>query len=69
MNTEALAGTPPETVWFKSSYSSGAAGGDCLEVAAQSEAVLVRDSKNPTGPMLTLTQRGWSAFVAYAAGN
>ncbi|MER6723304.1 MULTISPECIES: DUF397 domain-containing protein [Streptomyces] len=26
-------------------------------------------SKNPTGPMLTLTQRGWSAFVAYAAGN
>lgn len=68
MNVEVTTSAAGAPHWFKTSYS-GAEGGDCLEVAAQSEAVLVRDSKNPTGPMLTLTQRGWSAFVAYAAGN
>ncbi|MFJ3145385.1 DUF397 domain-containing protein [Streptomyces halstedii] len=61
--TTSAAGTPH---WLKSSHS-GAEGGQCLEVAAQPQAVLVRDSKNPTGPTLTLTQRGWSAFVAYTA--
>ncbi|WP_406407905.1 DUF397 domain-containing protein [Streptomyces halstedii] len=63
--TTSAAGAPH---WFKSSYS-GAEGGQCLEVAAQPEAVLVRDSKNPTGPMLTLTQHGWSAFVAHTTEN
>ncbi|MFJ3145383.1 DUF397 domain-containing protein [Streptomyces halstedii] len=67
MNTEAPAGTPPETVWFKSSYSSGA-GGECLEVAAQPHAILVRDSKHLIGPVLSLDPGSWSAFVAYAVG-
>ncbi|MFJ4961561.1 DUF397 domain-containing protein [Streptomyces sp. NPDC088729] len=52
--------------WIKSSHS-GAEGGDCLEVAAQPGAVLVRDSKNPSGPVLSLTPDGWAAFVADAA--
>lgn len=50
--------------WRKSSYS-GASGGDCLEVAdGHPNAIPVRDSKNPTGPMLVFRAAAWSAFVA-----
>lgn len=35
-----------ELTWFKSSYS-GSGGDNCVEVAAQPHAVLVRDSKDP----------------------
>lgn len=37
--------------WRKSSHS-GDTGGDCVEVAGLSDAVAVRDSKNPEGPVL-----------------
>jgi len=50
--------------WFKSSYS-GSEGGDCIEVATQSSAVHVRDSKN-TGPILTVEAGAWAAFVELA---
>ncbi|MBT2392920.1 DUF397 domain-containing protein [Streptomyces sp. ISL-1] len=49
--------------WRKSSYSSDA-GGDCVEVAAHPLAVHIRDSKNPAGPVLTVVQAAWAAFVA-----
>jgi Domain of unknown function (DUF397) len=50
--------------WRKSSYSSGQ-GGNCLEVAdLGDECRAVRDSKNPTGPALTVTAAAWSAFTA-----
>jgi len=48
--------------WQKSSYS-GSNGGQCIEVAA-SGGVLVRDSKNPDGPVLTFPADAWGAFVA-----
>ncbi|KAF4410850.1 MULTISPECIES: DUF397 domain-containing protein [Streptomyces] len=49
--------------WRKSSYS-GNTGGECVEVADdRRDAVLVRDSKNPTGPVLTLAPGAWRAFV------
>ncbi|MET7622155.1 DUF397 domain-containing protein [Streptomyces sp. NPDC005408] len=48
--------------WCKSSYSSDE-GGECVEVAAHPAAVHVRDSKNPGGPMLTLTPATWAAFT------
>ncbi|MCC9707250.1 DUF397 domain-containing protein [Streptomyces sp. MNU76] len=54
-----------QLAWFKSSYSDDE-GGDCVEVAL-SEARLtvhVRDSKDPTGPTLTLTAPAWRAFVS-----
>ncbi|WOX21437.1 DUF397 domain-containing protein [Streptomyces solicathayae] len=54
-----------ELAWFKSSYSSGD-GDDCVEVATCPTTVHVRDSKNPTGPQLTLAPTVWSDFVAYA---
>lgn len=48
--------------WRKSSYS-GHDGGDCVEVAALPGAVAVRDSKNPAGPVLTLTSGQWRALL------
>lgn len=41
---------PAAMRWRKSSYSSGQ-GGECVELAPVGA---VRDSKNPTGPVLTI---------------
>ncbi|MER6318676.1 DUF397 domain-containing protein [Streptomyces sp. NPDC001581] len=49
-------------LWRKSSYSGGT-GGDCVEVAAQPCQVAVRDSKNPGGPVFTVTAEAFGAFV------
>ncbi|QYX78251.1 DUF397 domain-containing protein [Streptomyces akebiae] len=54
--------------WIKSSYS-GADTPSCVEVAARPAAVLVRDSKNPQGPRLTLAPRAWTTFLPYASGS
>ncbi|TBO60834.1 DUF397 domain-containing protein [Streptomyces kasugaensis] len=51
--------------WFTSSYSNN--GGSCVEVAANLTVsrgiVPVRDSKNPSGPVLTIAPAAWSEFV------
>ncbi|MGW2473124.1 DUF397 domain-containing protein [Streptomyces sp. NPDC001665] len=52
----------PETAWFKSSYSSGG-GGECVEVAAAAARVHIRDSKQTSGPVLTVAPAAWSGFV------
>ncbi|HUY49048.1 MAG TPA: DUF397 domain-containing protein [Streptosporangiaceae bacterium] len=51
--------------WRKSSYSGGN-GGDCVEVAARPDArrVLVRDSKDASGPRLAFSAATWRQFVA-----
>ncbi len=51
--------------WRKSSYSNGA-GGMCVEVADVDGGVVVRDSKNPSGPVLAFTDGEWDAFLAGA---
>ncbi|MEU1323176.1 MULTISPECIES: DUF397 domain-containing protein [Streptomyces] len=49
--------------WQKSSYS-GNTGGECVEMAAAPcGSVPVRDSKNPTGPAITIGAPAWRAFV------
>ncbi|WP_369392078.1 DUF397 domain-containing protein [Streptomyces sp. CG1] len=48
--------------WRKSSYSSDE-GGNCVEVATHPAAIHIRDSKNPTGPILTLSPGTWSNFL------
>jgi hypothetical protein len=53
--------------WRKSSRST--AEGDCVEVAVQPRAVAVRDSKNASGPTLTIPTAGWSAFRADLRGK
>jgi hypothetical protein len=52
------------TSWRKSSYS-GNTGGDCVEVAVGCPAGLVpvRDSKVPSGPVVTVGAGAWRAFV------
>ncbi|MEV7971082.1 DUF397 domain-containing protein [Sphaerisporangium sp. NPDC088356] len=40
--------------WYKSSYSGGN-GGSCVEVAGLAgDRIAVRDSKNPSGPILAV---------------
>lgn len=55
-------------VWFKSSYS-GTEGGDCVEVAAGTAAVHVRDSKAVAGPVLTVSREAWAEFVGLASSQ
>ncbi len=54
--------------WTKSSYSSND-GPECVEVAARSHSVHIRDSKRLDGPQLAFTQRAFTAFLAHAAGR
>ena len=51
-----------ESSWRKSSFS-GDNGGECVEVAAAG-VVLVRDTTDRSGPVLTFTADAWRAFVA-----
>lgn len=55
----------PALEWIKSSYSTPD-GPDCVEVAAHPDRILVRDSKNPDGPRLSLTACAWAAFLPSA---
>ena len=52
--------------WYTSSYSDN--GGACIEVATNLVAprgiVPVRDSKNPTGPVLHVPAAAFASFVA-----
>ena len=48
--------------WRKSSYS-GDPNGNCVEVAPAEPGVLVRDSKNSTGPVLAFPVVQWRAFL------
>lgn len=50
-------------VWRKSTRSNGNSG-DCVEVADNQAGVVgVRDSKNPSGPVLVFTPGEWVAFI------
>ena len=55
------------TSWRKSSFSEGA-GTDCVEVALVEERAAVRDSKNASGPILTMPAVAWRGFVANVQG-
>jgi len=51
-----------ESNWRKSSYS-GSNGGECVEVAT-AVAVLVRDTTDRSGPVLTFTAEAWRTFTS-----
>jgi hypothetical protein len=51
--------------WFKSSYS-GAEGGQCVEVAADTGVVHIRDSKAMAGPVIRVSREAWASFVGEA---
>jgi predicted secreted Zn-dependent protease len=48
--------------WRKSTRSGAA--GHCVEVANVPSAVLVRDSKDANGPVLTFAAAQWSGFIS-----
>jgi hypothetical protein len=63
--------------WVKSSYSST---GNCVEVADQPGRVLIKDTKDPSGPTLSISVQAWRRFTgqvklslgvgsAYASGR
>lgn len=51
----------PTASWQKSS-SSGSEG-ECVQIIRSQAHVWVRDSKNPLGPVLGFTRRGWAVFI------
>ncbi|MFL6122606.1 DUF397 domain-containing protein [Actinophytocola sp.] len=64
-----------EVAWRKNSHSGGS-GTSCVEVAwsshqapSTSDAVLVRDSKNPGGPMLTVPTGAWQLLLRRPASR
>ncbi|GCE01083.1 DUF397 domain-containing protein [Embleya hyalina] len=50
------------TTWRKSSYS-GTQGDDCVEVAALTSAVGVRDSKVGDSPVIRTRAESWTTFL------
>lgn len=51
-----------EVGWRKSSFSEGG-GSDCVEVGFVDTLAAVRDSKNVSGPVITLPHASWAAFL------
>ncbi|MBE1486559.1 DUF397 domain-containing protein [Plantactinospora soyae] len=58
-----------QPIWRKSTRSSSNQG-NCVEVAGNlPDRVLVRDSKDRQGPVLTFDPAGWWAFVRAVPAN
>ncbi|MFS8102488.1 DUF397 domain-containing protein [Lentzea alba] len=51
-----------ERAWRKSSYSGATEDDNCVEVSLARDA-LVRDSKNPSGDVLTFGATAWRKFL------
>lgn len=49
-------------IWLKSSHSTEQA--DCVELGTHPESAAIRDSKNPTGPMLSFTPERFVDFLS-----
>ncbi|GAA4232548.1 DUF397 domain-containing protein [Actinomadura meridiana] len=66
MKQKGTQGTPESPVshlrWRTSSYS-GNGGGQCVEVGAFAGMSLVRDSRNPDGPVLLFKSETWRATL------
>ena len=65
MNTAESSAVASGLAWFKSSYS-GAEGGDCVEVAAGTGVVHIRDSKVMAGPVIRVSREAWEGFLGEA---
>ncbi|MFG1944868.1 DUF397 domain-containing protein [Nonomuraea sp. NPDC048826] len=52
---------PQQPGWVKAAACDN--GGTCIEVALSGNAILIRDSKDPDGPVLRFTVPEWLVFV------
>lgn len=59
-----------ELAWRKSSYSGGQ-GGNCVEVAtgAAADRVMVHDSQDQAGPVLSFSPEAWRVFASALRGR
>jgi len=53
--------------WRKASYSVN--NGACVEVASGRSAVMIRDSVDPSGPVVSYSARTWQRFLATAKAD
>lgn len=53
-----------ELTWRRATRSN-TNGGNCVEVATRPDTVMVRDSKDPEGPVLAVDPDDWRRFVAH----
>ncbi|MFZ4143127.1 DUF397 domain-containing protein [Streptomyces griseoincarnatus] len=60
--TTAAQPTDRALAWHTSSYSNGA-GGECVECAITSARAHVRDTKTVDGPVVTVANPAWAAFL------
>jgi hypothetical protein len=51
----------PDTAWIKATASD--TGGSCVQLRRHDGSPEVRDSKNPTGPVLRISPTGLSAWL------
>ncbi|MEU7585542.1 DUF397 domain-containing protein [Micromonospora sp. NPDC049230] len=51
----------PRVTWRKSTRSGSS--GNCVEVATPPPVVMVRDSKDRQGPVLSFSSSAWSSFI------
>jgi len=52
--------------WRKSSFSES---GNCVEIAIQEESVLIRDSKDRNGAVLSVSSSAWREFTHAIRSN
>jgi hypothetical protein len=55
-----------QVTWWKSSYSTV---NGCIEVRHDQDRILIRDSKDPQGPVLSFTAEKWRAFTVGVRGG
>ncbi|WP_328339216.1 DUF397 domain-containing protein [Micromonospora sp. NBC_00421] len=60
--TPTISAALSRTAWRKSSRSGDE--GACVELAPLPGRVAIRDSKDPTGPVLLFPPAAWAAFAA-----
>ncbi|MFG1941379.1 DUF397 domain-containing protein [Nonomuraea sp. NPDC048826] len=53
----------PAPSWRRSSHCTEQDLGTCVEVAPQGLRVAVRDSKDPSGPHLSISREDWQSFL------
>jgi Domain of unknown function (DUF397) len=55
--------------WRRSSRTGGGSNTNCVEVAFAGSAVVVRDSKSPSGGVLIVPAAGWRSLLQLPGGH